>query len=194
MDARLGLARCAALAGLTMAAAPPLAAQQHGPALARLEEVIQLEGPQTIAAFILEPVSGTNGVLVPPDGYLQSIREVCDRHGILLIADEVMAGFGRTGTWFGVDNWGVVPDIITLAKGINSGYVPLGAMANWRAGLGICFRQTTRFRGMASVRRKGRYLTMSCEPLGARASVGPRGIAKVGKGSRAGSPGVAPYG
>jgi len=77
---------------------------------------------------ILETVTGTNGLIVPPDGYLQSIREVCDRHGILLIADEVMAGFGRTGKWFAVDHWDVVPDIITLAKGINSGYVPLGAM------------------------------------------------------------------
>jgi taurine---2-oxoglutarate transaminase len=74
-------------------------------------------------------VTGTNGIIVPPDGYLQSIREVCDRHGILLIADEVMAGFGRTGTWFAVDHWDVVPDIITMAKGINSGYIPLGAMA-----------------------------------------------------------------
>jgi taurine--2-oxoglutarate transaminase len=77
---------------------------------------------------LLETVTGTNGIIVPPDGYLQSIREVCDRHGILLICDVVMAGFGRTGKWFGVDNWDVVPDIITLAKGINSGYVPLGAM------------------------------------------------------------------
>src|SRR6059058_87196 len=94
-----------------------------------LEEILQYEGPQTVAAVILETVTGTNGVIVPPDGYLQSIREVCDRHGILLIADEVMAGFGRTGKWFGVENWDVVPDIITLAKGINSGYVPLGAMS-----------------------------------------------------------------
>jgi taurine--2-oxoglutarate transaminase len=94
-----------------------------------LEEIIQYEGADTIAALILEPVTGTNGVIVPPDGYLQSIREVCDRHGILLIADEVMAGFGRTGKWFACDNWDVVPDIITMAKGINSGYVPLGAMA-----------------------------------------------------------------
>jgi len=86
------------------------------------------EGPDTVAAVILETVTGTNGIIVPPDGYLQSIREVCDRHGILLIADEVMAGFGRTGRWFAVDNWNVVPDIITVAKGINSGYVPLGAM------------------------------------------------------------------
>src|SRR5262249_9494455 len=83
----------------------------------------------TVAAVILETVTGTNGIIVPPDGYLQSIREVCDRHGIVLIADEVMAGFGRTGKWFAVDNWNVVPDIITMAKGINSGYVPLGARA-----------------------------------------------------------------
>jgi len=93
-----------------------------------LEEILQYEGPQTVAAVILETVTGTNGLIVPPDGYLQSIREVCDRHGILLIADEVMAGFGRTGKWFAVEHWDVVPDIITLAKGINSGYVPLGAM------------------------------------------------------------------
>jgi taurine--2-oxoglutarate transaminase len=93
-----------------------------------LEEILQYEGPQTVAAVILETVVGTNGVIVPPDGYLQAIREVCDRHGILLICDEVMAGFGRTGTWFAVDHWDVVPDILTVAKGINSGYVPLGAM------------------------------------------------------------------
>jgi taurine--2-oxoglutarate transaminase len=94
-----------------------------------LEEILQYEGAHTVAAVILETVTGTNGIIVPPDGYLQSIREVCDRHGILLIADEVMAGFGRTGKWFAVDNWNVVPDIITMAKGINSGYVPLGAMS-----------------------------------------------------------------
>jgi taurine--2-oxoglutarate transaminase len=94
-----------------------------------LEEILQYEGPNTVAAVILETVTGTNGIIVPPDGYLQSIREVCDRHGILLIADEVMAGFGRTGKWFAVDHWDVVPDIITMAKGINSGYIPLGAMA-----------------------------------------------------------------
>jgi taurine---2-oxoglutarate transaminase len=93
-----------------------------------LEEILQYEGPETVAAVILETVTGTNGIIVPPDGYLQSIREVCDRHGIVLITDEVMAGFGRTGKWFGVDNWDVVPDIMTVAKGINSGYVPLGAM------------------------------------------------------------------
>src|ERR671926_1061342 len=93
-----------------------------------LEEILQYEGPHTVAAVILETVTGTNGIIVPPDGYLQSIRAVCDKYGILLIADEVMAGFGRTGRWFAVDNWDVVPDIMTVAKGINSGYVPIGAM------------------------------------------------------------------
>src|SRR5207247_1206792 len=83
----------------------------------------QYEGAHTVAAVILETVVGTNGIIVPPDGYLQAIREVCDRQGILLITDEVMAGFGRTGTWFGVENWDVVPDILTVPKGINSGYV-----------------------------------------------------------------------
>jgi taurine---2-oxoglutarate transaminase len=93
-----------------------------------LEELLMYEGPDNVAAVILETVVGTNGVIVPPDGYLQSLREVCDRHGVLLIFDEVMAGFGRTGRWFACENWDVVPDIITVAKGINSGYVPLGAM------------------------------------------------------------------
>jgi taurine---2-oxoglutarate transaminase len=93
-----------------------------------LEEILQYEGPQTVAAVILETVVGTNGIIVPPDGYLQSIREVCDRYGVLLICDEVMAGFGRSGKWFACEHWDVVPDILTVAKGINSGYVPLGAM------------------------------------------------------------------
>jgi taurine--2-oxoglutarate transaminase len=96
--------------------------------LAYLEEVIQLEGPQTIAAFILETVTGTNGILAPPDGYMQGVRALCDRHGILMIADEVMAGFGRTGAWFAIDHWHVVPDMITMAKGLTSSYVPLGAV------------------------------------------------------------------
>ena len=93
-----------------------------------LEELLQNEGADTVAAVILETVTGTNGIIVPPQGYLQAIREVCDRHGIVLICDEVMAGFGRTGRWFACEHWDVVPDIITTAKGINSGYVPLGAM------------------------------------------------------------------
>ena len=97
-------------------------------ALRYLDEVIQLEGPQTIAAFILEPVTGTNGILVPPDGYLQGVRALCDKYGMLMIADEVMSGFGRTGEWFAVNHWNVVPDLITMAKGLTSSYVPLGAV------------------------------------------------------------------
>src|SRR5881296_2054105 len=93
-----------------------------------LEEILQYEGPHTVAAVILETIVGTNGIIPPPDGYLQSIRQVCDRYGILLILDEVMAGFGRSGRWFACEHWDVVPDILTTAKGINSGYVPLGAM------------------------------------------------------------------
>jgi taurine--2-oxoglutarate transaminase len=102
-------------------------------ALATLEEIVQLEGPQTIAAFFLETVSGTNGILIPPDGYLQGVRELCTRHGILLICDEVMAGFGRTGEWFAVNHWDVVPDIMTMAKGLTSAYVPMGAVGVRRA-------------------------------------------------------------
>ena len=97
-------------------------------ALAYLEETIALEGPETIAAFILEPVTGTNGILIPPDGYLEGVRELCSRHGILMIADEVMCGFGRTGEWFAVNHWDVVPDIITMAKGLTSSAIPLGAV------------------------------------------------------------------
>jgi taurine--2-oxoglutarate transaminase len=97
-------------------------------ALRNLEETIQLEGPHTIAAFILETVTGTNGILIPPDGYLQGVRALCDKYGILMIADEVMAGFGRTGKWFAIDHWGVVPDMITMAKGLTSSYIQLGAV------------------------------------------------------------------
>jgi taurine--2-oxoglutarate transaminase len=97
-------------------------------ALRNLRETIELEGPATIAAFIIEPVTGTNGILVPPEGYLQGVREICDQYGILMIADEVMSGFGRTGKWFAVDHYGVVPDIITCAKGLTSSYLPLGAV------------------------------------------------------------------
>jgi taurine--2-oxoglutarate transaminase len=96
--------------------------------LAYLEEVIQYEGPHTIAAFILETVVGTNGILIPPDGYMQGLRQICDKHGILLIADEVMAGFGRTGEWFAIDHWKVVPDLMSMAKGLTSAYVQLGAV------------------------------------------------------------------
>lgn len=96
--------------------------------LQMLEEVIQLEGPHTIAALILETVVGTNGILIPPDGYLEGVRKLCDRHGILMIADEVMAGFGRTGEWFAINHWKVVPDLISMAKGLTSSYVALGAV------------------------------------------------------------------
>ena len=96
--------------------------------LQMIEEVIQLEGPHTIAAFILETVVGTNGILVPPDGYMQGVRKICDKYGILMIADEVMAGFGRTGEWFAIDHWKVVPDMISMAKGLTSSYLPLGAI------------------------------------------------------------------
>lgn len=97
-------------------------------ALAHLRDLVMVEGAATIAAIVLETVVGTNGILVPPEGYLAGVRELCDEHGILLIADEVMAGFARCGEWFAVDRWGVVPDLITFAKGVNSGYVPLGGV------------------------------------------------------------------
>ena len=91
------------------------------------EDIIQFEGPHTIAAMIIETVVGTNGILIPSAGYIRGLRELCNKYGILLIADEVMSGFGRTGEWFAVDHWGVVPDMMTLAKGLTSAYVPLGA-------------------------------------------------------------------
>jgi len=104
-----------------------------GLALANIEETIQLEGPQHIAAFFVEPVTGTNGILVPPDGYLQGIRDICTKYGILMVADEVMSGFGRTGEWFAVNHWNIVPDLMTMAKGLTSAYVPLGAVGMRRA-------------------------------------------------------------
>src|SRR3990170_7026278 len=97
--------------------------------LHQLKETIQLEGPQTIAAILVETVTGTNGVIIPPEGYLPGVRELCDRYGILLICDEVMSGFGRTGAWFAVDHWKVKPDLMTMAKGLTSAYAPLGAVA-----------------------------------------------------------------
>lgn len=101
--------------------------------LNHLEEIIQFEGPETIAAVMIESVTGTNGIIIPPDGYLQGVRRLCDQYGILLICDEVMSGFGRTGRWFAVDHWGVKPDIMTMAKGLTSGYAPLGAVAMTQA-------------------------------------------------------------
>ena len=97
--------------------------------LNHLEEIIQYEGPQTIAAVLLESVTGTNGVIIPPEGYLQGVRQLCERYGILMISDEVMSGFGRTGAWFAVGHWGIVPDLMTMAKGLTSAYAPLGAVA-----------------------------------------------------------------
>jgi taurine--2-oxoglutarate transaminase len=97
-------------------------------ALQHLAEVLMVEGPHTVAAIVLETVVGTNGILVPPDGYLAGVRELCTRHGIVMVCDEVMAGFGRCGEWFAVDRWKVTPDLITFAKGSNSGYVPIGGV------------------------------------------------------------------
>ena len=103
-------------------------AQECERALAHLEATIAFEGPSTIAAIILETVPGTAGIMVPPPGYLRGVRELCDRYGIVYIADEVMAGFGRTGDWFAYHQHGVTPDLVTFAKGVNSGYVPLGGV------------------------------------------------------------------
>jgi taurine--2-oxoglutarate transaminase len=94
-----------------------------------LEDVIRYEGAHTIAAVFLETIVGTNGVLIPPEGYIQGVRELCDRYGILMVADEVMSGFGRTGRWFGINHWNVTPDLMTMAKGLTSSYLPLGAVA-----------------------------------------------------------------
>ena len=114
----------------------------HGPgrpvdsadqSLAMLEEIIQLEGPNHIAAIFLETVSGTNGILIPPDGYLQGVRSLCSKYGIRMVCDEVMAGFGRTGEWFAVNHWDVVPDLITMAKGLTSAYIPMGAVGMRRS-------------------------------------------------------------
>jgi adenosylmethionine-8-amino-7-oxononanoate aminotransferase len=105
-----------------------LAAQCSGTCADEIERLIEFEGPETIAAIIMEPVQNSGGAIVPPPGYLQRVRQICDHHGILMIADEVICGFGRVGEWFGSSALGVVPDIITCAKGITSGYAPLGAV------------------------------------------------------------------
>ena len=128
--------------------------------LAYIEEVMQYEGPQTIAAFIMETVTGTNGILVPPDGYLQGIRELCTKYGIVMICDEVMAGFGRTGRWFAVDHWGVVPDLMTMAKGLTSSYLPLGAVA-MRPKIAEHFNERVYFGG----------LTYSSHPISCAAAI-----------------------
>ena len=128
--------------------------------LTMLDEVIQLEGPNTIAAFIIETVTGTNGVLVPPDGYIQGVRELCTKYGILMICDEVMSGFGRTGAWFAVDHWKVVPDLLTMAKGLTSAYVPLGAVG-MRRGIADLFQDRVFYGG----------LTYNSHPLGCAAAL-----------------------
>jgi len=97
-------------------------------ALEHLANTLMVEGPHTVAAIVLETVVGTNGILVPPDGYLQGVRDLCTKHGITMICDEVMAGFGRCGEWFAVNKWNVTPDLITFAKGSNSGYLPIGGV------------------------------------------------------------------
>jgi len=102
--------------------------EEHGEVCAQwLDDVINYEGSQTVAAFIMEPIISGGGVMIPPDSYISAIRRVCDKHGVLLIFDEVVSGFGRTGTFWGHEHWNVKPDIVTCAKGIASGYQPLGA-------------------------------------------------------------------
>jgi taurine--2-oxoglutarate transaminase len=133
--------------------------------LAALEEVIMFEGPQTIAGILVETVVGTNGLLIPPDGYMQGLRAICDRHGILLIADEVMAGFGRTGRWFAIDHWGVVPDIITMAKGLTASYVPLGAVG-MRRSIADAFQDRVFYGG----------LTYNSHPVGCAAALATIGV------------------
>jgi len=133
--------------------------------LTMIENVIQLEGAQTIAAFILEPVVGTNGILVPPDGYMQGVRALCDKYGILMIADEVMAGFGRTGEWFAVDHWKVVPDMISMAKGLTSSYLPLGAVG-MRHHIAQYFQDKVFYGG----------LTYNSHPMGCAAALATIGV------------------
>ena len=133
-------------------------------ALAHLEQVILLEGPSTIAALILEPVTGSSGVIVPPSGYLRGVRELCTRHGIVFIADEILVGFGRTGAWFAVNHDGVAPDLLVFAKGVNSGYVPLGGVL-----VGDSIHETFTNRAYPA------GLTYSGHPLACAAAVGAIG-------------------
>jgi taurine--2-oxoglutarate transaminase len=144
-----------------------------------------VEGGNYIAAIILEPVVGTNGILVPPPGYLQGVRDICDEHGIVMICDEVMAGFGRCGEWFAVDHWNVTPDLICFAKGVNSGYVPLG-------GVIISDRIADSFRE----RQFPGGLTYSGHPLACASAVASIGIYKeekiIEKARRLGTDVIAP--
>ncbi|HEX2470257.1 MAG TPA: aminotransferase class III-fold pyridoxal phosphate-dependent enzyme [Candidatus Limnocylindrales bacterium] len=130
-----------------------------------LEDVIRYEGPHTIAAVFLETIVGTNGILIPPDGYIQGVREICDRNGILMVCDEVMAGFGRTGRWFAVDHWGIVPDLMTMAKGLTSSYLPLGAVA-MRRHIAEAFDQKMYYGG----------LTYSSHPVSLAAALATIGV------------------
>jgi len=119
----------------------------HRECISHVEQVIEFEGPDNVAAIVLEGVTGTNGLIIPPDEYWPRIRKLCDEYGIILVADEVMSGFGRTGEWFAVNHWDVAPDIITMAKGITSGYVPLGAVIVSRA-IADCFEDRKLYMGL----------------------------------------------
>jgi taurine--2-oxoglutarate transaminase len=133
--------------------------------LRETEQVIVYEGPQTIAAMIIEPVVGTNGILIPPDGLMQGLREICTRYGIWLIADEVMSGFGRTAKWWAVDHWDVVPDLITMAKGLTSSYLPLGAVG-MRRSVADTFKDKVFYGG----------LTYNSHPMGCAAALATIGV------------------
>ncbi len=122
-----------------------------------LDAIIRREGPDTVAAFIAEPVQGAGGVIIPPDDYFPRIRDICDEHDVLLIADEVITGFGRTGRWFGLEHYGIEPDIIQFAKGITSGYVPLG-------GIGVSDRVRAVMDGVQPARRWMHAFTYSGHP------------------------------
>jgi taurine--2-oxoglutarate transaminase len=128
--------------------------------LRETEDVLMYEGQKNIAAILVETIVGTNGILIPPDGYMQGLRKICDKHGILLVCDEVMAGFGRTGKWFAIEHFGVVPDMITMAKGLTSSYVPLGAVG-MRRSLATHFDQNVFWGG----------LTYNSHPMGCAAAL-----------------------
>jgi adenosylmethionine-8-amino-7-oxononanoate aminotransferase len=129
-----------------------------------LEAAILREGPDTVAAFIAEPIQGAGGVIIPPDDYFPRIREICTRHGVLFIADDVITGFGRTGTWFGLEHWGVEPDIMQFAKGITSGYVPLG-------GVGVSDAVKAVIDGVPPARRFMHAFTYSGHPTGCAVAI-----------------------
>ena len=151
----------ATLGAMTLTGDPrPVAESLQG-----LEDVIRYEGPHTIAAVFLETIVGTNGILIPPDGYIAGVREICDRYDILMVADEVMAGFGRTGRWFAVDNWDTVPDLMTMAKGLTSSYLPLGAVA-MRHAIAEAFESKMFYGG----------LTYSSHPVSLAASLATIGV------------------